>query len=126
MGAFWSKSLLTPGFAEQRSADGQQDRHGAEEEEPTAKTGGARNGPDQRRTDQKPEVAEDSYGRERRASPALAAEAPGDAEEGRRRQRQPRAGDDEAEERHERVVCRHGDDHPRRRGDPREQHSRRD
>src|SRR4051812_7394937 len=104
MATFWPKSLLTRGFPQQRSAQGEDDRHGAEEEEPAAEARGAGDAPDEGWPDEKPEVAEDGDGGEGGASSPLAAEPPGEREQRRRGQRQAGAGDPEPEQRHEGVV----------------------
>src|SRR5439155_11777640 len=126
MAIFWSKSLLTRGFAQQRSAGGEEDGHAAEEEKTAAKAGGSGDGPDQRRAGQESEVAQDADGRDRRPPAAVAAETPRGPEERRRRQRQPRPGDDEPGERDKRMLGSRGDDRPGCGSDAGEEHPCRD
>src|SRR5438093_4811188 len=104
MATFWPKSLLTARFAEQQGAQGEQDGHGAEEEEAATEAGGARDAPNQGRADEEAEVAENRDGRQGGAAGALSAEPPGERKEGRRRQREPRAGDHEPDDRDERAL----------------------
>src|SRR3954469_22287217 len=121
---FWPKSLLTRGFAEQRSTDCQHDGHGAKEQEAPAEAGGARDGTDQGRPDEEAEVAQRGDGRDGGAAAPLAADPAGEAEQRRRRERETGAGDDEAGERDGRLLRGRRDDQADRGGHPGEEHAR--
>ena len=74
----------------------------------------AGDGPDERRAGDEAQIAEDRDGRERCASPALAPQPAGQAEQGRGREGQTPAGDDEAGQRDHRMVRGRGECEPGR------------
>src|SRR3954447_9736639 len=126
MAMFSRKSLLTTGFAKQRSTECQHDGHGTKEDEAAPKAGGARNSADDGRPDQETEVAEDRDRGARRAAAAGAADPAGQAQKRRRGERKPAAGDDEPRERDGGVLSRRRDDEAHGRRDAGEEHARSD